>query len=280
MLEGDKIGLFENPVSPGARVCLYKPHISVCEGHSPVQTWLDSPRRRSEEGNLCGQMKGGGMGWGWNLARSSFTDPCCCGNQGLCSAYHISIHPWEPSPVRAMRRSPTRSPSIGGLCCQGEMQTITLCAGKRANEPALCAGTYSSIHTPCCASQGEEKGRMIKIELGFYVHLLPTFAGSSLPSWASQSSCDIPPPFIHCLMNKIILHVIISSTNKARAQRSGCFQLEPISLCCLQFVCRSNCLIVTQATNAGVILIRYSFTDVGSVSSIVWCSCQGENSVC
>lgn len=179
-------------------------------GTFTLQTWLGSPgraRRREPVWSDQGGRDGVGMKFGSELLH----DPCCCGNQGLCSAYHISIHPWEPSLVCGMRRSLTWIPSIGGLCCQGEMQTKTSAMGwKRDNESPLYAGTYSYIPMPCCASQGEEREGMIKIELSFYVHLLTTFSVPSSSSWVSQSACNVPAPFIHCLVSKIILHLIIS----------------------------------------------------------------------
>lgn len=74
MLEADKLSLFEYTVSPAASPCLYSPQISVCEGHSPCKRgW--APPEEPEEGNLCGQTKGGGMGWGWSLAQSSCMIP-------------------------------------------------------------------------------------------------------------------------------------------------------------------------------------------------------------
>lgn len=78
MLEVNKLDLFGSRASPKANTCLYNSCISVCEGHSPVQMWLDSSGSacgEREEGNLCGQIKGGGMGWRWSLAQSSCMIP-------------------------------------------------------------------------------------------------------------------------------------------------------------------------------------------------------------
>lgn len=66
MVEVNKLDFFESHASPKANTCLYNSHISACEGHSPVQMWLGSSGSacgEREEGNLCGQIKGGGMGW-------------------------------------------------------------------------------------------------------------------------------------------------------------------------------------------------------------------------
>lgn len=96
MLEGNKLDLFENHESPEANTCLYNSYISVCEGHSPVQMWLDSPGSacgEPEEGDLCGQIKGGRNGVEMEFGSELLHDPRCCGNDGLCSAYHISIRP-------------------------------------------------------------------------------------------------------------------------------------------------------------------------------------------
>lgn len=180
-------------------------------GTFTLQTWLGSPgraRRREPVWSHQGGRSGVGMKFGSELLQ----DPRCCGNQALCSAYHISIHPWEPSLVCATRRSLTRSPSIGGLCCQGEMETkkLQLCAGKEVmNQPFMQGHIVTS---KCHAVLLREKKRRgwWKRSWAFMIICSQPFPVPSSSSWVSQSACDIPPPFIHCLLNKIILHLIIS----------------------------------------------------------------------
>lgn len=124
MPEVNKLELFENNVSPEANTCLYSSYTEAHEGHSPVQAWLDSPRSvcgKGEEGNLCGQTSGGRDGVKMKFGSELRHRPCCCGNDGLCSAYCISIRSEEPSLLYIIRRSLKRGRSIKGLCYEGKM---------------------------------------------------------------------------------------------------------------------------------------------------------------